>query len=185
MLEVALMIEGQDGLTWPRWRRLAQAAEDFGFAGLFRSDHFTNPDGPYLDALELWTSLTWLASNTRRVEFGPLVSPVSFRDPRITAWAASAVDDLSGGRLRLGLGAGWQDREHHAFGYELLAVGPRFERFEQALELITRLLRSSQPVTYHGRYYRLDDAQLLPRPARPGGPLERAGRGRSWASSRR
>ena len=170
MLEVALMIEGQDGLDWPRWQRLARAAEHLGFVGLFRSDHYSNPDGPYLDALELWTSLTWLASNTSRIEFGPLVSPVSFRDPRVTAWTALAVDDLSGGRLRLGLGAGWQDREHRAFGYDLLAVGPRFERFEQALEVIARLLRSNRPVSYRGRYYRLEDAQLLPRPARPGGP---------------
>src|SRR3712207_9449835 len=99
------MIEGQDGLDWGRWRRLALAVEDLGYAGLFRSDHFTNPTGPVLDALELWSSLTWLAQNTSRIEFGPLVSPVSFRHPVITAWQASAVDDLAGGRLRLGLGA--------------------------------------------------------------------------------
>jgi alkanesulfonate monooxygenase SsuD/methylene tetrahydromethanopterin reductase-like flavin-dependent oxidoreductase (luciferase family) len=107
VLEVAIMIEGQDGLDWARWQRLARAVEDFGYAGLYRSDHFTNPTGPVLDALELWTSLTWLAGNTARIEFGPLVSPVSFRHPVITAWIASAVDSLAGGRLRLGIGAGW------------------------------------------------------------------------------
>jgi hypothetical protein len=90
MLEVAIMIEGQDGLDWPRWQRLARAVEDLGYAGLFRSDHFTNPTGPVLDALELWSSLTWLADNTSRIEFGPLVSPVSFRHPVITAWTAAA-----------------------------------------------------------------------------------------------
>src|SRR5918994_3449216 len=82
MPEVAIMIEGQDGLDWATWQRLARTVEDCGYAGLYRSDHFTNPTGPVLDALELWTSLTWLADNTSRVEFGPLVSPVSFRHPR-------------------------------------------------------------------------------------------------------
>ncbi|HKG27446.1 MAG TPA: LLM class flavin-dependent oxidoreductase, partial [Thermomicrobiales bacterium] len=98
MPDVAIMIEGQDGLNWERWQRLAAAAQDLGFAGLYRSDHFTNADGPHRDALELWTSLTWLAGHTRRIEFGPMVSPVSFRNPVITAWTAAAVDDLSGGR---------------------------------------------------------------------------------------
>ena len=118
MLDVAIMVEGQDGLTWTRWQRLARAAEELGFAGLYRSDHLTNPTGPHLDALELWASLTWLASHTTRIEFGPLVSPVSFRHPVVTAWTAAAVDDLSGGRLRLGLGAGWQEREHASHGFD-------------------------------------------------------------------
>src|SRR5574338_1726373 len=102
MVEIAIMIEGQDGLTWPRWMRLARAVEDLGFAGLYRSDHFTNAAPPDKESLELWVSLTWLASNTRRIEFGPLVSPVSFRHPIFTARIGAQVDDLSGGRLRLG-----------------------------------------------------------------------------------
>ena len=169
-MDVALMIEGQAGLNWPRWQRLAAAAEDLGFAGLFRSDHFTNPSGPVLDALELWSSFTWLASHTNRIEFGPLVSPVSFRNPVVTAWTASAVDDLSAGRLRLGLGAGWQEREHDAFGFELLTMDGRFARFTEALDVITGLLKSDDSVTFDGAYYQLKDAQLMPRPARPGGP---------------
>lgn len=109
-MEIALMVEGQNGLNWPRWQRIAQAAEDLGFVGLYRSDHYTNASGPDLDSLELWVSLTWLASHTSRIEFGPIVSPVSFRHPTMTARMAAAVDDLSGGRLQLGLGAGWQVR---------------------------------------------------------------------------
>jgi F420-dependent oxidoreductase-like protein len=169
-IEVALMVEGQNGLTWPRWQRLVQAAEDLGFVGLYRSDHFTNANPPEKESLELWVSLTWLASQTKRIEFGPLVSPVSFRHPALTARIAAAVDDLSGGRLQLGLGAGWQEREHSMFGFDLLAVGPRFQRFREGLEVITRLLRSDEPVTWIGEYYQLREAILLPRPVRPDGP---------------
>jgi F420-dependent oxidoreductase-like protein len=168
--EVVIMVEGQDGLDWSRWQRLALAVEDLGYAGLYRSDHFTNPTGPNLDALELWSSLTWLADNTSRIEFGPLVSPVSFRHPVITAWQASAVDNLAGGRLQLGVGAGWQEREHETYGFDLLDIDRRFARFEEGLEIITRLLRSDEPVSFDGEFYRLRDAVLMPRSPRPGGP---------------
>jgi F420-dependent oxidoreductase-like protein len=170
MIEVALMIEGQNGLTWPRWQRLARAAEELGFAGLYRSDHYTNANPPDLDSLELWVSLTWLASHTSRIEFGPIVSPVSFRHPALTARMAAQVDDLSGGRLQLGLGAGWQEREHTNFGLDLLEVGPRFQRFREALDVISGLLKSDAPLSYSGQFYRLSEAALLPRPGRPGGP---------------
>lgn len=169
-IEIALMVEGQNGLTWPRWQQLAQAAENLGFVGLYRSDHFTNANPPEKESLELWISLAWLASHTKRIEFGPLVSPVSFRHPALTARMAAAVDDLSGGRLQLGLGAGWQEREHTMFGFDLLPIEPRFQRFAEGLEVITRLLRSDTPVTWIGSYYQLRDAILLPRPQRPGGP---------------
>jgi F420-dependent oxidoreductase-like protein len=170
MLEVAIMIEGQDGIGWDRWKRLGRAAEDLGYAGLYRSDHFTEPEGPLKEALELWSSLTWLADNTERIEFGPLVSPVSFRHPVITAWQASAVDGLAGGRLQLGLGAGWQEREHDAFGFDLLDTDGRFARFEEGLQVATRLLRNEEPVSLDGEFYRLRDALLTVRSPRPGGP---------------
>lgn len=169
-IEVAIMVEGQLGLNWARWQKIAQAVEDLGFVGLYRSDHYTAPNPPDLDSLELWVSLTWLASHTKRIEFGPLVSPVSFRQPTMTARMASAVDDLSGGRLVLGLGAGWQEREHHNYGWDLLPLPERFARFEEGLEVVTKLLHSDQPSEFDGKYYQLHDAILLPRPARPGGP---------------
>jgi F420-dependent oxidoreductase-like protein len=169
-MEVAIMIEGQNGLTWQRWMRLAQAVEDLGFAGLYRSDHFTNADPPNLDSLECWVSLTWLASHTRRIEFGSLVTPVSFRHPVFTARMALQVDDLSGGRLRLGVGAGWQVREHEMFGFDLLPERERFARFEEGLQVMTRLLKSDTPVSFEGKYYHLREAVLLPRPKRAGGP---------------
>lgn len=170
MLDVAIMIEGQNGLDWPRWQRLVRAVEDLGYAGLYRSDHYTNANPPDRDSLECWVSLAWLADNTDRIDFGPLVSPLSFRHPTLTARMAAAVDDLSGGRLTLGLGAGWQEREHHNFGWDLLEIEARFERFQEGLEVITRLLQSDQPVDFEGRYYRLNDAILLPRPHRSAGP---------------
>jgi F420-dependent oxidoreductase-like protein len=169
-MELAIMIEGQDGLNWPRWQRIATAVEDLGFVGLYRSDHFTNMDPPDKDSLELWVSLTWLASHTKRIEFGPLVSPVSFRHPTMTARMASAVDDLSGGRLSLGLGAGWQEREHNNYGWDLLDVPGRFARFEEGLQVVSSLLQSDTPVDFEGKYYHLQEAIMLPRPQRPGGP---------------
>ena len=170
MLEIAIMIEGQNGLTWSRWQKIARLVEDAGFVGLFRSDHFTNAHPPDIESLELWTSLTWLAGSTQRIEFGPLVSPVSFRHPALTARMAAAVDDLSDGRLTLGLGAGWQEREHQLFGFDLLDPKSRFDRFAEGLEVISRLLQQEGPVTFEGRYFELHDAQLLPHPQRPGGP---------------
>lgn len=169
-MEIGIMIEGQNGLTWPRWQKIAGAVEALGFVGLYRSDHFTNSRPPDVESLELWVSLAWLASHTRRIEFGSLVSPVSFRHPAFTARMAAAVDDLSGGRLTLGLGAGWQEREHHNFGFDLLEPGERFDRFEEGLELITRLLRSDEPASFEGRFFQLRQGILLPRPSRPGGP---------------
>jgi len=170
MLEIAIMIEGQNGLTWPRWQKIARLVEELGFIGLYRSDHFTNSNPPNIESLELWTSLTWLVCNTTRIEFGPLVTPFSFRHPVHTARMASAVDDLSSGRLTLGLGAGWQDREHQLFGFDLLEMKPRFDRFDEGMEVVTRLLQSDEPVTFDGKYYQLRDATLLPRPQRRGGP---------------
>ena len=170
MLEIAIMLEGQNGLTWAHWKRIVQRVEELGFVGLYRSDHFTNSNGSDLDSLELWTSLTWLADNTKRIEFGPLVTPFSFRNPVFTARMASAVDDLSGGRLTLGLGAGWQAREHTLFGFDLLKPKARYDRFEEGLEVVTSLLQSDEPVTFEGAYYQLRGATLLPRPQRDGGP---------------
>lgn len=170
MPEIAINIEGQMGLNWERWKRIARAVEDLGFAALTRSDHYTNPEPPDYDSLELWISLAWLADNTTRIEFGPLVSPVSFREPTMTARMASAVDDLSEGRLILGLGAGWQEREHRNYGHQLLPLSERLDRYEEGVEIISKLLHSDDPFDFTGEYYQLHDAILLPRPDRPGGP---------------
>ena len=165
-MDIAIMIEGQNGLDWPRWQRMVRVVEDLGFAGLYRSDHFTNANPPDLDSLELWTSLTWLASHTQHIEFGPLVAPVSFRHPVFSARMGMQIDELSGGRFTLGLGAGWQEREHTKFGFDLLELRNRFVRFREGLEVATRLLRSDEPVSYSGTFYHLNEAALLPRRTR-------------------
>src|SRR5438270_8308569 len=170
MVALSIMIEAQDGLTWPRWKRLVAEVEKLGFAGLFRSDHFTNAGPPDKDSLEMVVSLTYLADHTQRIHFGPMVAPLSFREPTLLARQAAALDDLSGGRMILGLGAGWQEREHRLFGHDLGDVPTRMARLEEGLEVITRLLHSNEPVTFEGRFFQLRGAMLLPRPQRSGGP---------------
>lgn len=163
------MVEGQHGLDWPRWKTVVRAVEDAGFGGLFRSDHFTNPEGPVEDALELWTSLTWAADHTDRIDLGPLVTPMSFRHPVFTARMGKEVDTLADGRLVLGVGAGWQEREHEMFGFDLLPVSERFDRFEEGVTVIDKLIRADPPVDFDGEYYTLEAADLRPRPDRDGG----------------
>lgn len=170
MVALSIMIEGQNGLTWPAWKQLVTEVETLGFAGLFRSDHFTNAQPPDKDSLEMIVSLTYLADHTQRIHFGPLVAPISFRNPVFLARQAAAIDDLSNGRMILGVGAGWQDREHQLFGYNLADMATRMARLEEGLEVITRLLRSDNAVSYEGRFFQLHEATLLPRPQRRGGP---------------
>ena len=166
MTQIGLMIEGQDGLNWTRWQRILQAAEDLGFAFVFRSDHYANSSGPEKDSLELFTSLAYAASHTKRIEFGSMVAPVTFRQPAMTARVGAQIDDLSGGRLTLGLGAGWNEYEHRMFGVPFHDLPTRYAMFTDALEITRRLLESSEPVTYHGKHFSLENAILLPRPQR-------------------
>jgi alkanesulfonate monooxygenase SsuD/methylene tetrahydromethanopterin reductase-like flavin-dependent oxidoreductase (luciferase family) len=169
MVELSVVAEALFGLDWPTWKRLAPAIEDLGFAGIYVGDQFLLNDPPDCPALELIVALTYLADHTERVRFGPMVAPVSFRDPVMLACQAAALDDLSGGRMILGVGAGWLEREHAMFGYDLGDVPTRMARLEEGLEVITRLLRSDAPVSYEGRFFLLDEA-VLPGPRRPGGP---------------
>src|SRR4051812_19673567 len=163
---IGLMVEGQMGLNWQRWTRVLDMAERVGFQCVFRSDHFTNPTAPDLDSLELFTSLTYAATRTKRIEFGSLVAPVTFRHPTMTVRQASAIDDLSGGRLVLGLGAGWQRREHDNYGIPFDDFSTRFDRLTDALEITQRLFSGADPVNYRGKHISVHDAVLLPRPGR-------------------
>ena len=127
------------------------------------------PSTPDYPSLELGVALAYAADHTERVRFGPMVAPLSFRDPVLLARQATALDELSGGRLVLGVDAGWMVREHDMFGYDLGDVPTRLDRLEEGLQVLTGLLRSDGPVSYDGRFFRLREA-VLSGPRRPGGP---------------
>jgi len=176
-IALCLMIEGQEGLTWERWRRLARATEDGGFHGLFRADHLTGLFGdPKRASLDTWASLTWLATGTSRIRFGPLVCPLTFHHPALLAKRAAAVADLSGGRLDLGIGAGWHEGEHAMFGIPFPPLKERMDRLECGARAI-RALWQGRPVTLDQPYYPLRDAESYPVPPGGGVPLIIGGRG--------
>jgi alkanesulfonate monooxygenase SsuD/methylene tetrahydromethanopterin reductase-like flavin-dependent oxidoreductase (luciferase family) len=168
MVALSISVEAWTGLTWPRWKRVVTEVEHFGFAGLYCSDHFTLAPPPTREVPELMLLLTYLADHTEHVHFGQMVSPLSIRDPVLLARQAVALDDLSGGRMILGVGAGWNVFEHTMYGYELGDVPTRMARFEEGLAIITHLFHSDKAATYTGRFFRLQDAVLrLPRSEAP------------------
>jgi len=171
-MRIGVMIEGQEGLTWERWFRIAERVESLGLDSLWRSDHFFSLSGhPERPALECWTSLTALAQRTQRIRFGPLVSPITFRHPALLARMAAAVDGLSDGRLVLGVGAGWNEAEHAAYGITLPPLKERFDRLEEGIAVI-KALWTGGPVDLDGRYYPLRGASAYPRPVQqPAPPL--------------
>lgn len=166
-MEISITLEAMMGMDWALWKRSAALVERLGFAGLYRSDHFIVSEEANLDSLEAFVSLAHLATHTNRVHFGTLVAPFSFRDPVMMARQAMQIDDLSGGRMILGVGTGWSEAEHTMFGYELGDVKTRLDRLEEGLQVVSSLLRSTEPVTFEGKFYRLKNARLLPRPAQP------------------
>jgi probable F420-dependent oxidoreductase len=159
---------------WTNLRELALTAERGGLDSVWAADHlvFRDGDGSWHGIHESWTVLTAVAALTERVEIGPLVLALPFRNPALTAKMAAELDRVSDGRLVLGLGCGWHEPEFDAFGYPF---GHRVGRFEEGLEIVVRLLRG-ETVTYEGRWYRVEEARLLPEPIRPGLPILVAGK---------
>ena len=163
-MDIGIMIEGQEGLTWERWLRLADAAEALGFESLCRSDHLTGLAGDARrPCIETWASLGVLATRTRRIRFGPMVSPITFYQPALLAKTATALDVQSGGRLDLGIGAGWNEYEHRMYGVPFPPVKERMDRLECGARVI-RALGAGQPVTLDQPYYPLLAAQSFPLP---------------------
>jgi F420-dependent oxidoreductase-like protein len=177
-VKLGIMIEGQEGLNWESWQRIARAVEDLGFESLWRSDHFFSFSNPReRDSLETWVSLGFLATETKRIRFGPMVCAMTFRHPSMLARMAAGVDALSGGRLELGVGAGWNAVEHEAFGVPFPPLRTRMDLLDEGLEVIRRLWTES-PANYAGRHFQLKDATLLPKPAQqPRPPLIVGGNG--------
>src|SRR5262249_44115987 len=157
-MRIGIMIEGQEGLTWDRWLALARAAENLGYDSLCRSDHLTGVAGQSRRAsLETWTSLTVLATRTKRIRFGPMVSPITFYHPAIVAKMAAALDTLSSGRFDLGIGAGWNEHEHAMFGIRMPPLKERLDRLECGARCI-RALGAGRPVNLEQPYYPLRKA---------------------------
>ena len=179
MAKLGIMIEGQENLTWDRWHRLAERTEALGFESLWRSDHFTPlVSDDTAEVLEAWISFATLADRTSKLRFGPMVTPITFRHPAVLAKMAASIDQLSNGRLELGLGAGWHDGEHKAFGLPYPNMAERFERLEESLQL-TIATWTQDNVTFEGKHYRLENITSYPKPVqRPHPPLIIGGNGK-------
>jgi F420-dependent oxidoreductase-like protein len=163
-MKVALMIEGQEGVTWEQWCAIADACEQHGIDTLFRSDHYISMGDEAANvAHDAWTTIAALAARTSRLRLGTLVSPVTFRAPALLANAAATADHVSGGRIELGIGAGWMEREHRAFGFPFPPTATRVEMFAEQLEIVHRLWTEDR-VDFRGRHYTLEDAPGLPKP---------------------
>jgi F420-dependent oxidoreductase-like protein len=166
------MIEGQEGATWDDWLALARAAEELGFDALFRSDHY----GPVVaeeerGSLDAWATLAALAAVTSRIRLGTLVSPATFRHPAVLAKNAVTVDHISGGRVDVGMGSGWYEREHLAHGFPFLDGKQRFALFVEQVEIVVRSW-TEERFDHDGAAYTLRDQQALPRPVQePHPPL--------------
>ena len=151
-------------VKWPEYVGMARAAEAAGFDSMWLGDHLLyRGDGrPERGPWEAWTLLSALAAVTERIDLGPLVACLAFHPPALIAKMAATVDEVSGGRLVLGVGAGWNEPEFRAFG---IPFDHRVSRFEESFEIVRRLL-SGERVTLPGRFWQADDAVLLPKPAR-------------------
>lgn len=171
------MIEGQQGVAWERWVELADACERLGFEGLFRSDHYFSSRGAGgQGSTDAWTLLAGLAARTERIRLGTLVSPVTFREPALLAKSVATVDEISGGRVEIGMGAGWWTEEHTQHGFAFPPTKERFERLEEQLAIVHSLLTEDR-VTFQGKHYRLDDCEFLPKPVQtPRPPIILGGR---------
>src|SRR5437899_4104933 len=148
MTKLGIMLEGQEGLSWERWRRICADVERLGFASLRRSDHLISLMGPGTserDCIECWESLALAAEWTKKIEFGPMVSPMTFRIPGVLAKIAASVDALSGGRLILGVGAGWNQNEHAVFSIPFLNEKERFQLLEDGIKIMRDLWAKTGP----------------------------------------
>jgi alkanesulfonate monooxygenase SsuD/methylene tetrahydromethanopterin reductase-like flavin-dependent oxidoreductase (luciferase family) len=155
-------------VRWPEYLAMARRAEELGYDSLWLGDHllYRFADGTSRGPWEAWTMLSALAASTSRIRLGPLVAATAFHNPAMLAKMISTVDEVSGGRLVVGLGAGWNETEFRAFGFPF---DHRIDRFEEAFTIVRTLLREGA-IDFEGRYFQARDCELLPRSARPGGP---------------
>ena len=155
-------------VRWPEVLDMVRAIEDLGYDSIWVGEHllYRWPDRPARGPWEAWTSMAAIAAATSRVEFGPLVACTNFHNPALLAKQAATIDEISGGRFILGLGAGWNETEFGAFGFPF---DHRIDRFEEAFTIIRTLLRDGA-IDFDGQFYQARDCELLPRGPRPDGP---------------
>ncbi|HAN70569.1 MAG TPA: hypothetical protein DCQ36_03140 [Actinobacteria bacterium] len=168
-MRFAILLESQEGLSWADLLSVAGHAEALGYEGVYVSDHYGPVDmSQPRDVLPAWMEIAVLAARTANVRVGPLVSPVTFRHPVDLAHQAIALDVLTGGRVDLGMGAGWHEEEHVRFGRDFPGAGERVSMLEESLDLVTRLWQETD-VTWSGSYFSVRNVTMLPRPvtARP------------------
>jgi alkanesulfonate monooxygenase len=178
-MRFALMVDPEEGLSYAAMLDLAQAAEAAGFESFVRSDHWLSLEGDWMrPASDAWTTLAGLARDTQRIRLGTMVSPVTFRHPVALAKIVATVDEMSGGRVELGLGAGWYGPEHERFGLPDPPRAERFEWLEEQLQVVLGLWTRSS-LTFSGRHYQLRDAICEPKPVQqPHPPIVVGGYGK-------
>ena len=167
------MIEGQEGVTWPQWRALAAACEEHGVPSLFRSDHYQNLDGqhPERGSLDAWGTIIALSALTTELRLGTMVTPTSFRHPSVLAKLVVTADHVSDGRIDIGLGAGWHQREHDAYGFPFLAAAERVDVLEEQLQILMGHWGQDE-FSFTGEHYALVGLNAQPKPVqRPRPPL--------------
>lgn len=163
-MRLCLMIEGQEDVTWENWRDLARACEDSGLEGLFRSDHYLSVEGKTeRGSLDAWATLAGLAAITVRIRLGTMVSPATFRHPSVLAKMVVTVDHISGGRAELGLGAGWHEDEHRAYGFDFHTTAHRMDVLAEQLAIVHGSW-THERIDFRGRHYVLENLNALPKP---------------------
>ncbi len=168
-MRFALMTEPQQGLTYDEILALADTAEDAGIEAIFRSDHYTSfPGEAGLPTTDAWATLAGLARDTDRIHLGTLVSPVTFRLPGPFAKLVATVDEMSGGRIELGLGAGWNEHEHAELGIPFPSLKERYDRFEESLAIIHGLWTEPDGWKFDGKHWRVEGSRFQPRPVGTG-----------------
>ena len=172
-MRFALMIEPQQDLTWELNLAIAQRAEAAGIETLYRSDHYESFPGPAgKRSTDAWATIAALARETTTLRHGTMVSPVTFRHPGNIAKVVATVDEISGGRVELGLGAGWHSDEHRRHGFDFPDRHSRIEMMEEQFQIVNGLWTGGPGWSFHGTHYQVDDAMYAPRPVQtPRPPL--------------
>jgi len=163
-MRVCLMIEGQEGVTWEDWVALAETCEQAGLEALFRSDHYTSMFNESTHgSLDAWATLSGLAAITSTLRLGTMVSPATFRHPSALAKMVVTADHISGGRVELGLGAGWFEREHSGYGFPFAKTSTRMKVLAEQLEIVHGQW-TSDTFSFSGEHYEIDSLNALPKP---------------------